>query len=340
VSHSPTASQRPNVHGRARRAQLSGSVQRPCGWNAGPRGESISPGPQHAAVLVVAREQQPPLHPVARPALVDDRLAGDAARPRADRSERRTLVRVVHDDGAEKRESGEEGGHGLPMMADAPGRRAEDRDLTVDLSRRPRKGRAKKSTATRGGPMSETTTADSAADQAREKAQEAGTQAKEKAQEVRGQARDRVRSEFDRRSTEAGDQAGSAAQALRRASEELRQDGNEPAARGMEQAAQRVESAGNWLCEADGDRILRDVEDFGRRNPLAVAAGGLALGFAASRLLKASSRDRYEQSRSEPAYAGSGQSRGAAVVPDSTVGHDPGAPPRNPVPTREGTTLP
>jgi len=64
--------------------------------------------------------------------------------------------------------------------------------------------------------------------------------------------------------------------AMRRASEQLRQEGNEPIARGMEQVADRVDRAGNWLRESDGDRILRDVEDFGRRNPLAVVAGGLA----------------------------------------------------------------
>jgi hypothetical protein len=134
--------------------------------------------------------------------------------------------------------------------------------------------------------MSETTTAERAADQARAKTQEAGAQ-----------ARDRVRDEVDRRSTQAGEQAGSAAQALRQASERLRQDGNEPVANGMEQVAQRVESAGSWLRDADGDRILRDVEDFGRRNPLAVVAGSVAVGFAVSRLLKASSRRRYEESR-------------------------------------------
>ena len=52
--------------------------------------------------------------------------------------------------------------------------------------------------------MSDTTTAESAADQARAKTQEVSTQ-----------ARDRVRDQVDRRSTEAGEQAGSAAQALR-----------------------------------------------------------------------------------------------------------------------------
>ena len=153
--------------------------------------------------------------------------------------------------------------------------------------------------------MSETTTADSAADQARAKTQAVGAQAKEKAQEAGAQARDRVRVEVDRRSTQAGEQAGSAAQALRRASDQLRQEGNEPVAKGMEQVAQRVESAGSWLRDSDGDRILGEVEDFGRRNPLAVVAGGLALGFAASRLLKASSRRRYAQTRSE-SWSGNG----------------------------------
>ena len=145
--------------------------------------------------------------------------------------------------------------------------------------------------------MSEMTTAPGAADQARAKTEEVGAQAKEKAQEAGQQARDRVRDEVDRRSTEAGEQAGSTAQALRQASERLRQDGNEPVAKGMEQVAQHVESAGSWLRDADGDRIMRDVEDFGRRNPLAVVAGGVAVGFALSRLLKASSRRRYEDSR-------------------------------------------
>src|SRR4051794_8257183 len=182
--------------------------------------------------------------------------------------------------------------------------------------------------------MSETATADSTADQARDKAQEVGTQAKEKAQEAAGQARDRVRSEVDRRSTEAGEQAGSTAQALRRASDQLRQDGNEPVARGIEQAADRVERAGTWLRESDGDRILRDAEDFGRRNPLAVVAGGIALGFAASRLLKASSRSRYEQTETRPSYAGNGAPPHNPVPPARTPvasQHDPVPPARAPV---------
>ncbi len=154
--------------------------------------------------------------------------------------------------------------------------------------------------------MTHTATGGTATDDAREKAQEVGAQAKEKVQEAGVQARSRVSDEVDRRSTDAGHQAGSAAQAMRDVSSRLRADGNEPIAKGMEQVADRVDRAGGWLRDKDGDAILRDVEDFGRRNSLAVMAGGLAIGFAASRLLKASSRRRYESGSSATYSAGNG----------------------------------
>jgi hypothetical protein len=180
--------------------------------------------------------------------------------------------------------------------------------------------------------MTQTATGGGATDQAREKAQEVGAQAKEKAQEAGVQARSRVRDEVDRRSTQAGEQAGSTAQALRGASGKLREDGNEPIARGLEQVADRVERAGGWLRDSDGDSILREVEDFGRRNSLAVMAGGLAIGFAASRLLKASSRNRYESSSRLPATTGGGNGATGAIPTD------PGVAPRASVPPREGLT--
>jgi hypothetical protein len=198
--------------------------------------------------------------------------------------------------------------------------------------------------------MTDTATAGTATDQAREKAQEVGgqtkdkaqeaaAQAKDKAQEAGAQARGRVRDEVDRRSTQAGEQAGSTVQALRDASGKLRDEGNEPVARGLEQVADRVDRAGGWLRDSDGDSILNDIEDFGRRNTLAVVAGGLALGFAASRLLKASSRRRYETGDSQlPVPTGDGSGNGATsarLAPDTS---EPGLTPSAPVPPREGVT--
>jgi hypothetical protein len=126
-------------------------------------------------------------------------------------------------------------------------------------------------------------------------------QAKDKAQQVAGQARRGLRDQVDTRSTDAGHRVSGMAQDVRDVAEQLRGQGKDQPARLAEQAAQRAESLGNYLARSDGDTILRDVEDFGRRQPWAMIAGGVALGFAASRFLKASSSRRYESSTRLPA---------------------------------------
>jgi hypothetical protein len=131
--------------------------------------------------------------------------------------------------------------------------------------------------------------------------EDAKEQAKEKVQEASGQAKDRAREQVDQRSTQAGERVSAAAQDARSVGEELRRQGKDQPARLADQAADRAERLGGYLQESDADRILRDVEDLARRQPWAVAAGGLALGFVASRFLKASSRRRYA-SGSAPRY--------------------------------------
>lgn len=132
-------------------------------------------------------------------------------------------------------------------------------------------------------------------EQAQEKAQQVKEQAKDQAQQAAGQAKSRARTEVDNRSTQLGQQVSQQASDLRSVSEQLRGQGKEGPAKVADQVATRVDSAGRWLTESDGDQLLNDLEDFGRRNPWAVIAGGVALGFLASRFLKASSRDRYER---------------------------------------------
>jgi hypothetical protein len=129
------------------------------------------------------------------------------------------------------------------------------------------------------------------------KAKEVASQAQDKAREAAGEARGRLREQVDRRSTELGQQVASNASDARSVAEELRNQGKDGPARYVAQAADRAERLGGYLERSDGDRILRDVEDFGRRNPWAIAAGGLLLGFAASRMLKASSGERYRSTQ-------------------------------------------
>jgi ElaB/YqjD/DUF883 family membrane-anchored ribosome-binding protein len=132
--------------------------------------------------------------------------------------------------------------------------------------------------------------------QAKDKAQEVAGQARERAEEAAGQAKGRLREQVDRRSTQAGEQVSSTAGDVRSIGAELRNQGKDKPAQLAEQAADRADRLGNYLQESDADRILRDVEDFGRSQPWAVMAGAFAVGFLASRLLKASSRQRYEAS--------------------------------------------
>jgi F0F1-type ATP synthase membrane subunit b/b' len=144
------------------------------------------------------------------------------------------------------------------------------------------------STATNGGD-------DGVRDQAQQKAQEVREQAGEQVRKATGQARERARDQVDQRSTQAGEQVHQHASDLRDVAQQLREQGKNGPAKIADEVAGRAERAGSWMKESDADRIVSDVEDFARGNPWAVAAGGLALGFVASRLLKASSSQRYEQ---------------------------------------------
>ena len=132
--------------------------------------------------------------------------------------------------------------------------------------------------------------------QTQERAKEVASQAQERVEGAAQQAKGRLREQVDQRSTQAGRQLDSVAEDVRSVAEQLRAQGKDAPARYADQAAERAQHVGQRLQQASGDELLRDVEDFARRNPWAIAAGGLVLGLAASRLLKASSRERYRAS--------------------------------------------
>ena len=156
-------------------------------------------------------------------------------------------------------------------------------------------------------------------------------QAKEQAQQAAGQARSTLRTQVDQRSTDAGQRVGGFASDVRSVGQQLREQGKDQPAKLADQAADRAERLGNYLTRSDADRILGDVEDFGRRQPWAVIAGGAALGFLASRFLKASSSRRYEQrsggiSNGLPART-TDVSRTASGIPMTRPAPGPATPP-------------
>ncbi|MFL6186395.1 MAG: hypothetical protein ACJ745_16570, partial [Actinomycetes bacterium] len=142
--------------------------------------------------------------------------------------------------------------------------------------------------------------------------------------------------QVDQRSTEAGERIAGTAGDVRSIAQELRGQGKDTPANLAEQVADQADRVGDYLKGASGDRILRDVEDFARRQPMLVAAAGLALGFAASRFLKASSSRRYES-----AYGslGDGGSRRAYTSPyDTRTSSSSGARYETEVPYAPSTT--
>jgi hypothetical protein len=177
------------------------------------------------------------------------------------------------------------------------------------------------------GLTSDGSTTDQVKDQVRDKAQGA----QDKARGALGQARGRLSDQVDQRSTQAGERIAGTASDVRSIADELRNQGKDAPATIAEQVASQADRVGDYLKGASGDRILRDVEDFARRQPMLVAAGGLILGFAASRFMKASSSRRYESS--SQSYGVGGYDRTYATGAYSTgTSYDTG--------TRYGTDAP
>jgi hypothetical protein len=110
--------------------------------------------------------------------------------------------------------------------------------------------------------------------------------------ETKGSTRQQLREQIGARSTQMGQQLTGTVTPLRRAADQLRSEQREAPAKLIERVTEQAERLGQYLTEADGDRILRDVEGFSRRQPWVMLTGSVVAGFFASRFVKASSSSR------------------------------------------------
>jgi hypothetical protein len=171
-----------------------------------------------------------------------------------------------------------------------------------------------------------------AAGEAKVKAGDVAQDAQQKAQQAVGQIQDRMREQVDERSSQVASQINEQASDLRSVSESLRGEGKDGPAKAADRLADYAEKVGGYLDAKDSHALLADAEDFGRRQPLALAAGGLALGFVASRFLKASSARRYRGaavSEAAPTTTGS--------LPRPVSAGAPQQPPRLAAPAVQGS---
>lgn len=130
--------------------------------------------------------------------------------------------------------------------------------------------------------------------------QDAASATQEKAMELRSRGSDQLRQQLDTRTTDAGREARSVAQALRQSGENLRGEGKSQAASVTTGAADRVEQLAQYLERVDGDQLLKDAEQFARRRPWLIAGMSMVAGLLASRMMKASSERRFESSAGRP----------------------------------------
>jgi ElaB/YqjD/DUF883 family membrane-anchored ribosome-binding protein len=129
--------------------------------------------------------------------------------------------------------------------------------------------------------------------QASARVQDASSAAQEKASELREEGSARLRDQFDQRSSQAGRQMRSLAEALRRSGDELGSEGNGGMTQLTGKAADRIEQLGGYLEQKRGDELMRDIETFARRRPWMLAGVGMLAGMAGARFMKASSEERY-----------------------------------------------
>ena len=140
-------------------------------------------------------------------------------------------------------------------------------------------------------------------DESQSEVKKAGGEVKEKAgeivEEVRGSLRGAIAGQVQVRSGEAASHLGDFASAFRSSSESLLGQDKQAPAKLLHELSTRTDRLAGYLETSDAQTLLRDVEEFGRRQPWMVVAGGISLGLMTSRVLKASSGRRFEQMRRE-----------------------------------------
>jgi ElaB/YqjD/DUF883 family membrane-anchored ribosome-binding protein len=146
-------------------------------------------------------------------------------------------------------------------------------------------------------------------------------QAQEKVQQGAKQASQTVAryvgDQVETRGKQAAGELHALAGALRRSSHSLHAEGKSSTGSGLESVVDRLESVGRYLEQTGGEKMLHDLEAFGRRKPWSMIGAGLGLGVFTSRLLKASSSRRFEatQQRQIQAYGSGGRSMHTEAEP-------------------------
>jgi hypothetical protein len=143
---------------------------------------------------------------------------------------------------------------------------------------------------------------------AREQVRQAKDKVVDQARTTLRDARDRAGSSFAQGRRQAADQIGGIGSAFHRTSETLRGEDQARFADVADNVGRQIDRVADYLREADGRTMARDLEGLARRQPALVFAGAFALGLLAARFLKSSNpesgSDLDEVEGYERVYAG------------------------------------
>lgn len=121
-------------------------------------------------------------------------------------------------------------------------------------------------------------------------AQDLGDEARQTADRLKDRATEEVSARGDAAKEGVADEISDMGQALRRAATELR-DGS-PQERTFGHMADALADMSDTVRGKDFGEMAGDLSDFARRNPMAFLGGAALLGFAGTRLARASERHR------------------------------------------------
>ena len=133
---------------------------------------------------------------------------------------------------------------------------------------------------------------------ARQEAQRLGEQAREQARHLQRQTTERGTQMLEERKGWVTGEVDAVAHALHRSADELSADGS-GAAQYAHWAADALDRVSQHLHQKDVKSLLRETQDFARREPGIVIGGALAVGFALTRFLKSSEPHHRESSSEE-----------------------------------------
>jgi len=155
-------------------------------------------------------------------------------------------------------------------------------------------------------------------------------QAKDTAGHAYDAATEKAASTFDEKKSDISGGLSSVAGSVRTVSQNLRSSDAQNAittttAKYTDTAARKLEGIANYFETHDMRQMMRDTEDFARRNPLVFLGGAAALGLLAARFLKSSKPKYMQAAAGEPWSAPARQNLSPAASGSDFSREGPGA---------------